>query len=391
MGPRVPLLLAAFLAALALHAAGCGGDDETTSTTAAEATPSTTTEGRGGGGEEAAEGIEKYLRAPEPRLETVATGLEVPWEIAFLPDGSALVTERPGRLRRLSPEGKLDPEPVAEIPVLATGEAGLLGLAVDPDFEREPFVYVYRTVEEGNEVVRYRYEGGELSGETVIADGIAAGPIHDGGRLRFGPDDRLYFSTGDAGDESLGQSEDGLNSRILAMSPEAYRAPGGGGEVEVVSRGHRNPQGFDWQPGTETLYENEHGPEGFDEVNLIETGGNYGWPDAVGPEHDGFAAPLTTYEESIAPSGSTFLDSPGSEWTGDYFVGALIGEQIRHLRFDGREVTVDEPLFEGELGRVRTVVEGPDGALYATTSNRDGRGAPTPEDDRIVRIIPPAG
>ena len=126
-------------------------------------------------------------------------------------------------------------------------------------------------------------------------------------------------------------------------------------------------------------------------MNLIDEGGNYGWPEAVGPDHDGFIAPLTTYEESIAPSGATFVTLPGSAWTGDYVLGALIGEQVRRLRFDGSEVTVNEPLFEGELGRVRAVVEGPDGALYALTSNRDGRGSPTAEDDRVVRIIPPAG
>lgn len=377
---RFPRTLAALLACFAVALPGCGGDEpEVTSPTTS--TPAEDVDAARGGGDD-------LLRAPEARLETVATGLEVPWEIAFLPDGSALVTERPGRVRRLSADGTLDPDPVAEIPVAATGEGGLLGLAVDPEFERNRYVYVYRTTDTGNEVVRYRYEGGAFADETVIVDGIRAASIHDGGRLHFGPDDRLYFSTGDAGVESLAQ-EDGFNGKLLAMDPGSYRSDGTGNAVEVVSTGHRNPQGFDWHPDTGELYENEHGPEGFDEVNLITQNGNYGWPDAVGSDHDGFEAPLTVYEESIAPSGSTFVSLPGSEWTGDYLVGALIGEQIRRLRFDGDEVTVDEPLFEGELGRVRTVVEGPDGALYALTSNLDGRGTPTAEDDRIVRIVPP--
>jgi glucose/arabinose dehydrogenase len=379
--PAIRLL--SFVLALALLAGGCGGDD-TTSTPASPSAPSSSTvdghpEGRG---------AENLRRAPEARLETVATGLEVPWEMVFLPDGSALVTERPGRVRRLSPEGELDPEPVAEIPVAATGEGGLLGMALDPEFERNSFVYLYRTTATGNEVVRYSYDGDTMREDAVIVDGIAASSIHDGGRIHFGPDDRLYISTGDAAQDEIAQDPASLNGKLLAMEPGAYR--GEGGEPEVVSLGHRNPQGFDWQPGTGRLYEDEHGPDGFDEINLIEEGENYGWPEAVGPDHDGFVAPLTTYEESIAPSGATFVHLPGSEWSGDYLVGALVGEQIRRLRFDRSEVTIDEPLFDGELGRVRTVVEGPDGALYALTSNRDGRGSPTAEDDRIVRIVPPA-
>ena len=370
--------------AIGFALAGCGGD-EPAITSPTTSTPAEELEaGRGGDPDD-------LLRAPEARLETVATGLEVPWEMAFLPDGSALVTERPGRVRLLSADGELDPEPVAEIPVAAIGEGGLLGLAIDPEFDRNRFVYLYRTTDSGNEVVRYRYEqGGGLTGEVVIVDGIQASSIHDGGRIHFGPDDRLYISTGDAGDDSLGQVQDSFNSKILAMDAESYRSDGTGNAIEVVSSGHRNPQGFDWHPDTDQLYENEHGPEGFDEVNLIEQNGNYGWPDAVGADHEGFTAPLAVYDESIAPSGSTFVHLPGSEWTGDYLMGALVGEQIRRLRFDGEEVTVNEPLFEGELGRVRTVVEGPDGALYALTSNRDGRGSPTADDDRIVRIVPPA-
>jgi glucose/arabinose dehydrogenase len=375
------LLLSVPLACLAI--AGCGDDDEEATPVATEPAEMTEPDER-----ERAE-TQALERAPEPKLETVATGLEVPWELAFLPDGSALLTERPGRVRRLSPSGKLDPEPVAEVDVAAVGEGGLLGFAVDPEFERNRFVYLYRTTDAGNEVARYRYRGGDLSEEATILDGIEAAPIHDGGRIRFGPDDRLYVTTGDAGQDDLAQDPDSLNGKLLSLRPGSYR--GEGGASEVVSLGHRNPQGFAWQPRTERLYENEHGPEGFDEVNLIKTGRNYGWPEAVGPGHEGFVAPLTTYEDSIAPSGATFVTFPGSEWSGDYLMGALVGEQIRRLRFEGEEAVIDEALFEGELGRVRTVVEGPDGALYALTSNRDGRGSPTPQDDRVVRIVPPAG
>lgn len=324
-----------------------------------------------------------------PKLSVVASGLEVPWEIAFLPGGRALVTERAGRVRLLTADRKLKRRPIAEIAVEATGEAGLLGLAVDPSFKRNRFVYLYRTTAAGNQVARYRFENGRLSEQGVVLDGIVSSPIHDGGRIHFGPDRRLYVSTGDASQTELSQRRGSPNGKFLSLGPRQYR--GGGGSPEVVSLGHRNPQGFDWHPQSGRLYATEHGPDGFDEVNLIEPGSNYGWPDAVGPDHAGYASPLTTYQQSIAPSGATFLSLPGSTWSGDFVLGALVGQQMRRLRFDGRRVRLDKPLFEGRLGRVRTVVEGPDGALYALTSNRDGRGSPAAEDDRIFRIVPPRG
>jgi aldose sugar dehydrogenase len=207
-------------------------------------------------------------RPDPPRAETVATGLDVPWEIAFLPDGRALITERPGRV--LSFDG--DTRALAEIPVAAIGEGGLLGLAVDPAFAQNGFVYLYRTTERGNEVARYRLTDAGLEEQATLVSGIAAAPIHDGGRLRFGPDERLYISTGDAAQPELAQDPNSLNGKILRLSPEQYR--GAGGRPEVVSLGHRNVQGFDWQPGTGRLYASEHGPSGNDEMNLIRAGAN---------------------------------------------------------------------------------------------------------------------
>jgi glucose/arabinose dehydrogenase len=159
----------------------------------------------------------------------------------------------------------------------------------------------------------------------------------------------------------------------------------------VYTLGHRNPQGFDWQPGSGRLVATEHGPDGDDEVNVIRRGANYGWPLVRGEDHGEFEAPAAVYADSIAPSGGTFVSLPGSAWTGDFLFGALVGEQIRRVGFDdGGSVTRNEGLFIGEFGRVRTVVEGPDGALYALTNNRDGRGAPREGDDRVLRIVPPA-
>jgi glucose/arabinose dehydrogenase len=377
---RATLILA--LGVLAL--AGCGGDsddsdDRATSpaTTATSPPPTATTE------------EPRLARNPGgPKVETVAEGLEAPWEIAFTPDGRALVTERPGRVRLLGPDGTLRERPVANVDVAAVGEGGLLGLAIDPRFDRNSYVYLYRTTDGGNEVVRYRLDGTRLREQAVIARDIPAGSIHDGGRIHFGPDQRLYISTGEAGEGSRAQDPNSLGGKFLTLTPDAYR--GDGGEPQIFSTGHRNSQGFDWEPRTNRLVATEHGPTGFDELNVVRRGGNYGWPEVIGSDHGSFIAPVTVYEEAIAPSGGSFVSLPGSEWTGDFLFGALVGEQMRRIRLRGNEVVVDEPLFQGEYGRIRTVVEGPDGALYALTSNRDGRGSPRDGDDKVLRIVPPA-
>jgi glucose/arabinose dehydrogenase len=374
--------------AVALVLAGCGGGGKKrTSTPPSTATtpPATTTTDE-----------QKLARNPGgPKVETLATGLEVPWEIGFLPDGRALITERPGRVRLLLPDGKLSAQAVANVDVLAEGEGGLLGLAVDPDFENNSFVYLYRTTSRGNEVARYRLDGTRLREQAVVAQDIPAGQIHDGGRIRFGPDQRLYISTGEAGQGSRAQDPNSLGGKFLTLTPDAYR--GAGGEPQIFSSGHRNPQGFDWEPKTGRLLSTEHGPSGndgphgFDELNLVRQGGNYGWPDVYGHQHGAFIAPIAVYDQAIAPSGGSFVTKPGSAWTGDFIFGALVGEQIRRVRLKGNRVVINEPLFQGKYGRIRDVVEGPDGALYALTSNRDGRGSPRPGDDRLLRIVPPAG
>jgi len=375
---RLHRALAALLAAVGVALAGCAGGDERQAPPPAADTKTAP----------APEASEQPRRNPgEPRLETVAENLEAPWEIGFLPDGRALITERPGRVRLLRADGTLTARPVAEVAVAAVGEGGLLGLAVDPRFARNGFVYLYRTTDSGNEIARYRLEGERLEEEATILRGIEAGVIHDGGRIHFGPDGNLYASTGEAGDEGLAQDPDSLNGKVLRLS--GFR--GDRARPEIVSLGHRNVQGFDWDRGGR-LFATEFGPESDDEVNLIRKGRNYGWPEVQGTEGgDGFEPALVEYESVIAPSGGTFVSQPGSEWTGSFVFGALVGEQIRRVVFDGAIPTTDEALFEGELGRVRTVVEGPDGALYALTNNTDGRGSPSEGDDRVVRIIPPAG
>jgi glucose/arabinose dehydrogenase len=329
-----------------------------------------------------------------PRVKTVASGLQIPWEIAFLPDGRALVTERPGRVRMLGRDGRLQRKPVGRVAVSAQGEGGLLGLAVDPGFAANHFVYLYYTTAGGMRLERWRFSNGRLRRERSLVDGIAAGRIHDSGRIAFGPDGRLYVATGDAGDGELAQRPDSLNGKFLALTPEQYR--GAGGRPAIVSSGHRNPQGFDWEPGTGRLIATEHGPTegldgpgGFDEINDIAQGGNYGWPVKCGFDQTGFNAPLRLYREPIAPSGATFVTRRGSSWTGSFLFACLRGKELRRLAFRNGTIVADQALLRRRFGRLRTVVEGPRGDLYVLTSNRDGRGSPAPGDDRILRITPP--
>jgi glucose/arabinose dehydrogenase len=332
--------------------------------------------------------------ARRPRVTTVATGLEIPWEIGFLPSGAALVTERPGRVRLLGRDGRLRRRPVARISVSARGEGGLMGLALDPRFRRNRFVYLYYTTAGGMRLDRWLYSRGRLRRERSLVEGIQAGTDHDSGRIAFGPDRRLYVATGDAGDGELAQSTESLNGKFLALSPAQYR--GAGGRPAIVSRGHRNPQGFDWEPGSHRLIATEHGPtegldgpSGYDEVNHIVQGGNYGWPRVYGFDQTGFDAPLKVYRQALAPSGATFVTRTRSAWTGDYVFACLRGEELRRLTFRNGRIVGDEPMLRRHFGRLRTVVEGPDGDLYVLTSNRDGRGMPGARDDRILRVTPP--
>jgi glucose/arabinose dehydrogenase len=331
-----------------------------------------------------------------PSVEVVATGLEVPWDLAFLPDGRMLVTERPGRVRLVERDGTVRRDPVARVEVSARGEGGLLGIDLDPDFGAgQRFAYLYATTDDGMQVQRWRVaDDATMTMDEVVLGGIAAGRIHDSGRLRFGPDRSLYLLTGEAGQGRLAQDSRSLNGKVLRLSPDQYRRSTD--RPEIVSIGHRNPQGLDWQPGTDRLVITDHGPSGFDgpsccdEVDVIAAGGNYGWPEVFGRDHGRFRAPAFLWQETVAPSGAAFVSRPGSAWTGSYVVAALRGRALHRLSVDGETARSQEVLLRGTHGRLRAVVEGPDGALYVTTSNRDGRGEPGADDDRILRVVPPA-
>lgn len=317
----------------------------------------------------------------QPRV--LATNLEVPWGVGFLPGGDALVTEREStRVLRVSPAGKVITVGTVEA-AEPRGEGGLMGLAPSPDFAQNRWIYVYYTAAQDNRIVRFRYRNGRLSGKQVLVSGIPAGPIHDGGRLVFGPDGMLYASTGEAGVGSRAQDLNSLGGKILRMTPTGKPAPGNPFEDSLVySYGHRNVEGLAFGPD-ERLYAIEFGATKADEVNLIRPGRNYGWPEVEGfGEGDEFTDPLLTWGTSEAsPSGGAIAG--GSLWA-----AALAGDRLWRVPLapDG---SVGEPkaLLTDEYGRLRTVIRSPRGSLWVTTSNRDGRGDPVPSDDRIL-VLP---
>jgi glucose/arabinose dehydrogenase len=332
-------------------------------------------------------------------VETVVTNLEIPWSLAFAPDGRLFVTERPGRVRIVE-NGRLAPDPALVLnDVHAVGEAGLLGLALHPDFAATRLVYLVYTARRAdgvpvNRLVRYREAGGTLAQAVVLLDDIPAAAIHDGSRLRFGPDGLLYMTMGDAATPSVAQDPASLNGKILRLNDDGTTPASNPFSSPVYSIGHRNPQGIDWDPLTGNLWETEHGQSANDEVNLIERGRNYGWPVIeASQEAPGMERPIFFFApETAAPSGASFYRSTRiPEFAGNLFFGALRGAHLHRVVLDAadrRRVAAHERLLDGRLGRIRDVVSGPDGAIYFCTNNRDGRGTPIAEDDRIMRIVP---
>jgi glucose/arabinose dehydrogenase len=311
----------------------------------------------------------------------VARALAVPWGVDFLPDGTALVTERDttrilavrdGRSRVV---GQLD----AAAP---QGESGVLGLAVSPTFDEDRWVYVYLTTDHDNRVVRLRYDGDRLGAPRVVLDGIPRGFVHDGGRLEFGPDGMLFVSTGETGEESLAQDRDSLGGKILRITPDGLAAPGNPVPGSPVwTMGHRNVQGLAFDVA-DRLWASEFGQDTWDELNRIEKGRNYGWPLVEGRgDLEEYRNPFAQWRTSEAsPSGLAFTE--GALW-----MASLRGERLWRVpvHADGG-IGQPQDFFVGAFGRLRTVVVAPDGHLWLTTSNRDGRGDPAPADDRILAV-----
>ena len=321
----------------------------------------------------------------EKAVETIAQGLTTPWSITFLPNGAMLVTERSGQIQRIGESGKTYPiDGVRE-----TSEGGLLGIAVHPQFRDNNRLYVYFTTDQGgeltNQIDQYVLSGDSLGFERTIMADIPAATNHNGGAIAFGPDGKLYATTGDAARSDLAQDTSSLAGKILRMNDDgSVPADNPYGNL-TWSYGHRNPQGIAWDKQGR-LWSVEHGPSGADsgrdELNLIEKGANYGWPVITGDEtRDGMKTPIVQSgdTETWAPAGLGYYD-------GSLYFAGLRGQALYRAVISGETVTLSRHLSE-TYGRLRAVTTH-DGKLYVSTSNRDGRGSPAPEDDRILRIDP---
>lgn len=343
------------------------------------------------------------------RVEPWVENLEIPWSLIFLPDGRALVSERPGRIRIIK-GGKLQEAAYAKLDVHHSGEGGLMGLALHPEFPKKPFIYAMHTYKKGddiyNRVIRLKDDGDNGIFDKVIIERIPDGRFHNGGRIAFGPDGMLYITAGETFSAELAQDLNSLGGKILRVTPEGdIPADNPFKNSPIYSYGHRNPQGLAWDTATGEMFESEHGPSGEylqranDEINIIQKGGNYGWPEAIGaPGKKPYADPLIVWKKATPPSGITFCKGTKlAHFKGDLFVATLGSEALIRIRIkrENNKYTVSriERWFAGEdkdsrYGRIRDVAEGPDGSLYFLTNNRDGRGRVREGDDHIYRILP---
>lgn len=337
-------------------------------------------------------------------IKELVGGLNVPWSIAFTSKDRLLVAERNGSVRVVESD-QLKPQPLISFAeVSSKAEEGLMGLTADPNYTQNKYIYAclaYDTTKGlQDKVVRFKDNGDSANEITTIIEGIPAAQYHAGCKLKFGPDGKLYITTGDATNKQIAQDLNSLGGKILRINPDgSIPADNPFNNSPVWSYGHRNPQGICWQPNTNQLFSVEHGPSGFDgpgggdEVNIIYKGANYGWP-LVSHEgkKDGTIAPLLVFTPAVAPSACSFYGSDNlPQFKGDLFFAGLKGEGLWRVRFNGNnpsEVASFEKMNDINMGRLREVIEGPDGNLYFTTSNHDGRGKIQPGDDKIMVIKP---
>lgn len=326
-------------------------------------------------------------------IRTIAQNLDVPWAIDIAVDNRIFFTEKPGRLGMIHANGTLASEPVVNIHTEDIGEAGLMGLALHPNFTQNHLMYVYHTYAKNgglyNKVLMLTEKNNKIVNSKIIIDGIPASDSNNGGRIKFGPDGKLYVSTGDSETPELAQNTKSLAGKLLRLNddgtiPDDNPIP----ESPVYSYGHRDIQGFAWHPITKKLYASEHGPAGNDEVNIIEPGSNYGWPIEV-CNHSTSSAPIRfetpeyCFNPEIAPSGLTIAASNKLGYQNDILFTTLRGSHLHHIDLETR---IQDNVLVG-YGRLSDIVEAQDGSLYVLTANRNAIGIGNANDDHILQII----
>jgi len=325
--------------------------------------------------------------------KVISDNLRIPWDIAILPNSEILFTERGGSLKKIDHNGSVSE--VAKISQsVEIGEGGLTGIALDPDFAKNNYVYLYYTYSERNKylnrISKFIYQNNLISEEKFIVNNLPGGTNHNAGRLRFGPDNKLYILTGDAGQANLAQNQESLAGKILRVNPDgSIPIDNPNPNSLIFSSGHRNPQGLDWHPKTKQLLVAEHGQEAHDEVNLIEAGKNYGWPNEQEcfSNNTKFTNPLFCSEKNrYAPSGATFIGNKFIGLENAFFVANLRGEKLVKFDFINNQLVNEEVILD-DIGRIRAVVSSGN-SLFITTSNQDGRGTVRSGDDKIIEIKP---
>ena len=326
-------------------------------------------------------------------VQTIATGLEVPWDLAL--DGSKLyITERPGRLKVLQ-NGLV--KTIATLPqVVSVGESGLTGITLHPDFAENGYIYLYYTYRDAGEILnrvsRFTLKDNYLKDEKIILDNLVGGTIHNGGRLRFGPDDKLWVLTGDAARSVFAQQADSREGKVLRMNDDGSIPADNPTKGSLVySLGHRNPQGLAWHPLTQELLVTEHGETAHDEINIIKPNNNYGWPEVKKCFSDDprFVNPiLCSGQETYAPSGIAALGTNIWRLRNSFVFAGLRGNLLERIEVIDGKVGERETIIKGTYGRLRSVLVDKEGNIYVSTSNKDGRGNPTTKDDRILKITP---
>jgi len=327
------------------------------------------------------EPIVEEIQEEIPDETILETNLKVPWDIAFTGDGY-LITERPGNLLHITATGTVTiklPHPVPK------GEGGLLGIALHPHYEHNDIIYLYMTTGGTmNAVYRYELVNNELINELVIIKNIPGAIYHDGGRIEFGPDEKLYITTGDATKSEIAQNLKSLGGKTLRLNDDGSIPEDNPFGTAVWSYGHRNSQGLAWDTDG-TLWASEHGRSGlttgYDEINIIEKGKNYGWPLIEGPQTK------TNMITPVLDSGPKDAWAPASllYYRGSLFWGGLKGEALYQMDIETKEI---KEHFKNTFGRIRTIRKGPDGMFYILTSNTDSRGKPNPNDDKLIRLNP---